>query len=576
MPEVSPPQIFPVWYCITNERRWFLQFFVGILLCINNGACFCFALFSKNLTLDPFRFTQSEINTIATVGVLLSYFSFPTGYLYDKKGPALTILTGTILNATGWLGVSVLFRSSMDSRFSLLLVIVFYGLSQLSASFFETSAMLTNLKAFSCYQGRVVMIQKTFMGLGTSLAAQVYYIFFNRMESIPSFLLFLSVYSAVVGCLSFSFIAVPSQNTMCLGLNVVDESTVERGGGEPLMFKKPFNVGTLLLIASVFAVLSMSFIENCLEVQGTLKILFGTVTIGLCCSFLLMTIATPSYECNVNGYLEQPLNSREEYCNPEIFCELLTDVCVEKNMYDSVASNDQKSSFKKIVSLSSEKIIVNNKTLLHNLKQKDLWFLWFTCFASWSSMTLISSNCSQIYQALSYGDFDSIINAVYVSVFGVASAFGRIIVGFVHPFLQKQGVAITLLCSGAPLLNCLGLPLFLLLPVSFLFIPFFFVGLATGVSWGSTILVVTTLYAPSHCGKHYSFLYTAGMLSPIVFNLALFGPFYDYYSAQQGDSGVCRGVKCIFIPIIFCFFINLISFPASCILIKRSIANCGV
>lgn len=587
------PAYFPPWSQLTVERRLFLQFFVGILLCANNGACFCFALFSDQFRYSPFLYSQVEITAIATVGVLLSYFSLPTGFLYDKKGPATTITVGTFLNASGWLGLAYLFRSSDTTPRSVGSVTFFYGLSQLSASFFETSAMLTNLKTFSCYKGRVVLIQKTFMGMGTALAAQTYFIFFQSSSAMPFFFLFLFTYSIVVGVLSFYFIALPTDRTRCLGLNVLDDATILKGGGEPLLFRKPFNTGSIILVLNVGIVLLMSLIETSFEVSRMVRNIFALMTIGLPLSYVSMVFVSPNYTCNINGYkdsesdanlIKPEVDTCEGSINSDIFLELTLENVDDNpgSCSSPLVSNPGRreavvSFLFRIVPPLQQPYLRNSKTLWENLRKRDIWLLWLSCFASWSAMTLVSSNSSQIYLSVTKGTFNNLLNAVYVSVFGVGGAVGRIGVGLLQPVLDRRNVPIAVFTFAAPFVNVIGLPLFLFIPKALLFLPYFLVGLSSGISWGSTILVVTSLFVERNCGKHYSFLYTAGMLSPVVFNTILFGPLYDYYGATQHQQGhSCEGILCIWAPIAVCFLLNLLVVPTSLYFVRRTVANFGL
>ncbi|EKF33554.1 hypothetical protein MOQ_002577 [Trypanosoma cruzi marinkellei] len=190
----------------TTERCWFIQFFVSILICLNNGACFCFGIFSPYMKQKPFLYSQSQINLVATVGVILSYFSLPTGFLYDHKGPKIVLFVGTVLSLLGYLGLFLMFLN-VDSPLlgtNVFVMCLFYGVVQFSATFYETGSLLTNLEAFSCYQGRVIVIQKTFMGLGSSIIVlNVYCYFFEYplLQGSGPLFLFLLIYSLAVGVL---------------------------------------------------------------------------------------------------------------------------------------------------------------------------------------------------------------------------------------------------------------------------------------------------------------------------------------------------------------------------------------
>ena len=96
-----------------------------------------------------------------------------------------------------------------------------------------------------------------------------------------------------------------------------------------------------------------------------------------------------------------------------------------------------------------------------------------------------------------------------------------------------------------PTLATLSMTMMLLHP-SLLPFGFILAGGAVGTFWASTVLVVRATYACPHIGKHYNFLYTAGLLSPFPLNYYLFGSFYDAEASRQNNpNGGCNGVACI-------------------------------
>jgi MFS family permease len=629
------------------EKLWFCQFCVGIIICLNNGACFVFGIVSPYMKTGAFQYSQSKIDAVSTVGVLLSYFSMPTGFLYDWKGPAATLLVGTLLNVAGWLGMYFIFKDMEHPLLSTNVAVMafFFGLSQLSASFYETGSVLTNLKSFSCYQGRVILIQKTFMGLGSSLVAQIYIAFFEAtVYGIAPFFAFLFLYSTVAGTLAVLYLRLPTPETRCVGLNVEDEETKQRGGGEPRMFLRPFNIGTAILSVCVVFVLVTSLVENFVALTGAMRVCIGVCTILLCVSFTSMIFTTPSYEVNRYGSEDDVVLQSSDVAGlcgaptPATKLEeddrclygwedltLCTAVPVEGGAvvaagktsstllkspdrspaamgevmpYGAVAnafsapptldalvnggaglphSNDNGED-EEVSADNPLAFHLNDRSLWENMRHRELWLLWFVCFGAWSAMTVVSSNSSQIYQALAYDSFSFTVNTVFVSIYGVASAVGRIIVGVLHPWMMRRRIPTSALLPLAPLLNIAGLPLFLVAPASILFIPFFIVGLGVGFSWGSTVLIITSFFTSNNCGKHYSFLYTAGMLSPLIFNMALFGPLYDHYGELQnhGSPGPCRGVVCIATPILVCTALNLVAAPLAYKFFKRTTARRGI
>ncbi|CBH17562.1 hypothetical protein, conserved [Trypanosoma brucei gambiense DAL972] len=611
----------------TLERRWFLQFFVSILICLNNGACFCFGIFTPFMKGGAFMFNQSQVNVLSTIGVIFSYFSLPTGFLYDAKGPKVTLMVGTVLNVVGWLGMMLIFLKPEDPLMgtSLWVMSLFYAISQFSASFYETGSLLTNLDAFICYQGRVILVQKTFMGLGSSLIVQIYIAFFEiHFDGIWPFFLFLVLYSFTVGVLGTLFVRLPTEKTQCLGLSIPDKGVVASGGGESSLFNVPFNVGTGILFVAIMYTFIVTMVENYREISVSDRHIIGITTIILCVSFLFMILATPSYSNNVGGYHSRSANSSwsshlvdemtttvpgQNNCNsqraPTEAVDNETARRCDVNAPDAegigrgrgVSKDDtnglnereptepqngdnllnpneegrraaERSNHERTVNNSEvvaelQGIKLNGDSLLTNILRREMWVMWYSCLAAWSSATLVSTNSTQIYKALNFDNYSSTVNVAYVSIYGVASAVGRVIVGSIHPMLVSRKIPISIFLCGAPVLNIIGLPLFIFIPKSALFLPFFIIGLATGVSWGSTILVIKSLFAPTSCGKHYAVLFTAGIVSPIIFNVGLFGPIYDHYSKKQGlwDVRECVGTVCVWIPLVVCAIVNVLALP---------------
>ncbi|EPY19657.1 hypothetical protein STCU_09346 [Strigomonas culicis] len=605
-------QLHPKWSEWTLEKKWFLHFFVSILLSINNAACFCFGIFSPFMKTGAFGYTQFQVSVVSTVGVLLSYFSIPTGFLYDKKGPTATLFVGTILNVVGWMGMYVIFYDLEQPVLSnsVLVMCIFFGLSQLSASFYETGSVLTNLKSFSCYQGRVILIQKTFMGLGSSIVAQINLAFIEEYTTgIAPFLSFLFTFSLISGVLGVLFVKLPTPQTRAVGLNVADADTIARGGGEPTLFARPFRWGTAILFFAVAYVLVVTLVENYVTLGTGARALVGVLTVLLCFSFTSMIFVTPSFVVNVGGFRGDAaaLHGAVELdpaakAEAVAYCEDRRQTCVVEDLGDAVRTPLPDPSYGTEIGTTSvvpvpgataplaqkawhsslfvEKtgvLHLNISSLVANFSKREIWLLWYICFASWGCMTLTSSNSSQVYQALCYDTFSLTTNTVYVSIFGVASALGRVVVGYAFPFMERFNYSIASFLVFSPLFNVVGLPLFLIIPGPLLFVPFFIIGLSTGISWGSTVLVVTSLFAPNNCGKHYSWLYTAGMLSPVVFNMALFGPWYDHNSSLQGRvDRSCKGVACLWLPFILCGLVNLLAVPVALHFTRRISSRGGI
>jgi MFS family permease len=216
------------------------------------------------------------------------------------------------------------------------------------------------------------------------------------------------------------------------------------------------------------------------------------------------------------------------------------------------------------------RVIKNHGALLDNIRKPELWLMWYVSFATWGAMTMANSNSAQIYKAIAGpGNFDDARNTVFVSLFGLGSALGRVTMGALKPVFEERDIPVWWLFPIAPLLMAVALASFFVLPAGGLFVPFFAVGYAGGVAWGATVMVIKRLF--TEAGRHYSFLYTAGMLTPLFFNLWLFSSTYESNSESQHQAHLsdCNGLVCITMPVLVALAMNLAAFPVAVIFSRR-------
>ena len=217
------------------DTRLLVQLCLGITICVSNGAVFIFGIFSPQLRGEPFNFTQSEVATIATCGAVACYISLPSGLLYDRCGPRAVMLVGAAASLIGWLGFGYIFwsvRGSTDfsgpesspagfwledplpfvpiisffsssvfstsdgdasqlsalepspssARPAFLAACLFFSFALFSSPFLEHGSVLSNIQAIATFKGDVVLVQKTFIGLGSSVVALIYAAFFASSD----------------------------------------------------------------------------------------------------------------------------------------------------------------------------------------------------------------------------------------------------------------------------------------------------------------------------------------------------------------------------------------------------------
>ena len=197
---------------------------------------------------------------------MASFITPPVGYLFDRHGARITLAAGAGLNLLGWVGLYFIFiwASTIDPSSSsppsggggvlgsnittLIIILIVFSLSQMSSPFYEQGSVLANLQGLSTHRGKVVLIQKTFMGLGSGLISQLYSTFFvdddtkttsksettsssyPALENLGYFCLLLAVYSVITGLLGALVTNVPKgRNAASLrvpGINNAPTATI--------------------------------------------------------------------------------------------------------------------------------------------------------------------------------------------------------------------------------------------------------------------------------------------------------------------------------------------------------------
>lgn len=544
-----------------DEKYRFLQLAIGVLCATNVGTESLFGLLSTTMK-SQFNLDQSSLTTISTVGQLSLYLTFPVGIAFDRFGPKPIILLGTMLLVLGYLGYSMILGGVLPGNVGTLSLCC--GISMWSAGWFDTGTTLTNLFNFPLNRGDVVMIQKTFMGLGAAFFSVVYASFFQG--HIAAFCIFVACYAFTAGGLASLFVDLPEDHRqdlrelprpfrLCFSKNTPSlAASVLRVPASP----KALKVGQLVLLANIFYLIGTSLLLALVAVPQGIRAVLGCIAILL----LFCFFAIPKFT-DVDSTMVAPVSAGTAIA-PAV---------------DAVSSE---------TAIPREPKPVAG--FLSSVRSLDLWLLWFNSFVQWGSCATVLLNSAQIYRSVDPEGFSLSTNALYVAVGGVGSAMGRILAGYLEKRWQREtGPAawgegspttpssqggevpskpITALLPFPALLSCLALVTFTAVGPGFLFFPFFVNQLAYGLTWATTILSCRLIY-PQGTGTHYNFLFTGGMVGVILLNRVLFGTLYDREATHQGRYPHCDGARCFRVAFWIMAVLNLISAVLLLILHRR-------
>ncbi len=548
-----------------DERLRFLQLAVGVLCATNVGTESLFGLLSTRMK-SQFQLDQSALTTVSTVGQLSLYLTFPVGIAFDRYGPKPIILLGTLLLVLGYLGYSMILAGILPGNVGTLSLCC--GISMWSAGWFDTGTTLTNLFNFPLNRGDVVMIQKTFMGLGAAFFSVVYASFFQGQ--IAAFCIFVACFALIAGGLATLFVDLPEDQRrklrelprlfrLCFSKTAPSVGTaLLKAPATP----KAMKVGQLILLLNVVYLIGTSLLMALVVVPTAIRSVIGCVAILLLFSF----IAVPWFAA-----VDKPTISDVPTSGTALTVPTLTPAAPDITSSENFTSADPES----------------NTRFISSLRSLDVWLLWFNSFVQWGSCATVLLNSAQIYRSVDPAGFNLSTNALYVAVGGIGSAVGRIVAGFLEKRWKGQEASrlangnerglgpstpgpegdtssgdqskpITALLPFPPLLSCFALLSFTAVGPAFLFFPFFVNQLAYGLTWATTILSCRLMY-PHSTGTHYNFLFTGGMVGVILLNRVLFGTLYDNEATQQGRFPHCDGARCFRVAFWIMAALNLIS-----------------
>ncbi|KXZ55188.1 hypothetical protein GPECTOR_3g333 [Gonium pectorale] len=157
-------------------NRW-LTFTASCLLQVNGGLSYSFSIFAPALK-ELWGYRETQIAAVGSCFNFGGYLAIPAGVLYDRLekhkrfGPRFVALIGVLALAAGYLGLYAAASGLVAPSFAFVCACAFLGGN--SSTWFDTAAIVTNVRNFPHDRGTVVGILKAFVGLSASVYSSVY------------------------------------------------------------------------------------------------------------------------------------------------------------------------------------------------------------------------------------------------------------------------------------------------------------------------------------------------------------------------------------------------------------------
>ena len=591
-----------------NEYKRFAILVLGSFGCIVCSFGYAWNLVASSMQ-NRYKFSQRDMSTIVTVGLVLQYCVLPYAFLFDWLGPIPITVLATIYFPLGTLLMALCFMDKIKGGVAVLSV--FNALMSCGCCLFDLSCCVTVLSYFPTNRGPVTALLKTFTGLGSALVACLYAGYFNSDPKKHFFFLF--ALSIVVGGFCIAFLRLPSYHLTQYEqkhLPIEERQRRENTKAQYLRQKVPlwrFVFGFVILIILIIFLPTQSALTSYKHLGKKPKLAFAIVTTILTLLYLLVAAPVPFWdpvpqcssedstedvidEANLSAALETGSPNAEKDDFNEPYCDsddAVGNDGLSKGYNDAVVveafkEKEEKEEKEKAVETEIDYIApAYQGSFLHNLLTLELWALWWTMFTVVGTEFVIIYNATNVLAALDGKDPSSSLSTLLTVLNGVGSAVGRLLMSVFEVWTQKRKaedripITVSLFFPTGSII--LSVILFLVLPGAALPLPYVVAALGNGFLAGVTLLVTRTIFAKDPA-KHYNFCFTATMLASLVFNRFLFGEWYTVQAEKNPEQNAknhrCYGKHCVLMPLVVLMSLAATAFVTDFILHVRYRSFC--
>lgn len=615
---------------IIDEMHRFRMLVAGIAVGLGVSTTYGFSLFTEHMK-NRYGFTQGEITTVSTVGNCMANCAFLLGVIFDVAGPKVQLIFSATLASLGLLLFGLSFDDVINSDNKNTMVIlfsVFSGIMYLGCPSLDGGSILPLMMNFPLHRGYMIIIQKTFSGLGTSVL-MIYFNAFFRSASDPlggkqysSYSYFLATQVMVFAIIGAIFIDLPVYSPCGWQRNRMSPEELEKRQATLSIYMKQvpprrrLYIGCGLVFFLLIYLTVVSVYGGFMNISVTAyRVLWCFMMIDLLL-FILLAVPfqflgryrVPDRPCEWSSAFgevdeteddgagtPQP-DDKEDGTSPNreaLPTQEDGDVLLEEadttvkyghhaahGTTEPIEDNEKEESAAQPVPISMSGDPQYTGSFWGHLLSIDLWLFWLSFFGMWGTGIVMIFNSAQIYRSINYGEYNSAHQALYVAMIGVGSAVGRILSGVFDMWVSKRrarglrNIYTTLFFPLSSLFLAFGFLLMALVPAKAIVVPFVLAAVGNGMGWGLGVLCVRIVYAED-IGKHYNFMWSAGLVATVALNRFMFGDMFDTQANKAGTSPYCNAPVCVRNQLWILLACNIVSTGAALLLHFRfaSFAN---
>ena len=551
------------------------------------GLTYSFGAYSEDLR-TTFGGSEKTVALLGTVKDAGAYFGLPGGVLFDRCGPAVTLLVGACAHTLGFLGVyGVLVgkgpfagkengKTSPSLSYAAFVVFV----SSNGNSLFDTAALLACMRYFPQDKAAVSGVLKAYLGLSSAVFQQVYATFvpFRHTRETSSgdddasdraarFVLLVAVVGGAAAVIGAPFFLVREEAFEHR------EEARERGDGSDGTENARIDDGSMTgkktrtvlartalsrlnrLVVALAIFVSVAAAANDPSVVGVpapplwVNGAFTLVIIALLIAPFASFAAIGAF-----GTAKEETEGRERPVSRErsrAFGPTDADVGSTSRLSDPLLS------FPRSAVRSADDVLLDEEgrsdssdggpllfvgarrvdlDLLEAFKTPEQWLLFATISSSSGAAMALVNNLDQVSAAA--GSAPAVASAL-VSAFSVCNCLGRLIGGELTELVFREfGVSRVTCLGAAQVLVAFGLAVAAFFPTPLgVFVAVAAVGGALGAHWGALPALAAELFGAAHVGAVYGWLCVSPMLGSYVLSTRVFGDWYDDALAKQTSGG---------------------------------------
>ncbi|RNE96235.1 hypothetical protein TraAM80_09926, partial [Trypanosoma rangeli] len=399
----------------------------GVYVGLGVSSTYGFSIFTDHLK-TKYGYSQTEVTTISTVGNVVSFLSFHGGALFDYVGPTIVLPFAGFLGGLGFLMFGLTFGGTINTS-SVVLFSLYQGITHLGIPVMDVCTMMTLMLQFPLDRGYVVLIMKTFSGLGTAVLMAYFNGWFRAADAHRSednnysgYAYFVGVQLMLCALVGACFTRLPMYYPSAWRkkrLSAEDTAEREKTLGLYMSQHAPsrrLKIGVGLVFAMLIFSATQSITTTYVKTSHAGYMAISIMTVLLMASFSLMAMPfqflgryNPVRPTHMAGIGELDAEQAGEAVSGDSEVEINK---APHNKQPAKVWPQYKSSF------------------WSHLFSFHLWALWLTSFGMWGTGPVMQMNAAQISRSTNYGVYDSRTLTLYIAIMSVGTAIGRISLGY--------------------------------------------------------------------------------------------------------------------------------------------------